>query len=73
MSVANDVITATTFNGSNLDEFASGIEKYSACVRLVLLQELGERPICSSPGCNAYATKSMGDLSERVKTATFLR
>ncbi|CAB1110412.1 unnamed protein product [Ectocarpus sp. CCAP 1310/34] len=37
------------------------------------LQELGERPICSSPGCNAYATKRMGDLSERVKPATFLR
>lgn len=29
--------------------------------------------MCSSPGCNAIATKSMGELSERVKIATFLR
>eukprot|EP00752_Nemacystus_decipiens_P011970 g10611.t1 len=37
------------------------------------LEKLGKRLVCSSPGCNAYATKSMGELSDRVKLDTFRR
>lgn len=36
-------------------------------------QELGRRPLCRSSGCDAYATKSVDDLSDRVKIETFLR
>lgn len=36
-------------------------------------QELGRRPVCSSPGCDAGATKCAQDLGDGVKVATFLR
>lgn len=53
--------------------FSSILHLFSLFVFLSSPQELGRRPMCSSPGCNANATKSMGELSERVKVATFLR
>eukprot|EP00903_Cladosiphon_okamuranus_P008220 g7913.t1 len=37
------------------------------------LEKLGKRPVCSSPGCNAYATKSVRELSDRIKIDTFGR